>query len=74
MDDNNNSNFILALVLSFVALFVWQIFFGFPALQKERGRKEQAASQQAAPGAHPSTAPQPSERQSALAARPERFM
>ena len=67
MDEQNNKNFILALVLSFAVLVVWQIFYGFPEMQKERDRKAQEQAAQSAGGAAQetqdlarSTAPRPS--------------
>ncbi|MCF6198076.1 MAG: membrane protein insertase YidC [Hyphomicrobiaceae bacterium] len=42
-DDNNNSNFMLAIVLSGLVLLVWQIFYMGPIQEKERLKREQAA-------------------------------
>jgi len=42
-DDNNNSNFMLAIVLSGLVLLVWQVFYMGPIQEKERLKREQAA-------------------------------
>jgi len=56
MMDENNRNFLLALVLSVIVLFAWQALFPMP----ERTHQEQAQQQQQQPSAtQPNTAPQP---------------
>ncbi len=63
MEEQKNQNFLLALVLSFAVLLLWQVFFGFPAIQDERERKagdEAAQTEQV----DTSTAPRPSANQS----------
>jgi YidC/Oxa1 family membrane protein insertase len=43
--DENNRNFLLAIVLSIAVLFVWQMFFGLPKhqqLQQQEAQKQQA--------------------------------
>lgn len=73
--EENNKNFILAVVLSMLILLLWQVFYGLPKMREEQARQQQAAEQakkaagQAAnkPGVLPgaggapsvSTAPQP---------------
>ena len=37
--DENNRNFILAIVLSIVVLVGWQYFYGVPKMQEEQARK-----------------------------------
>ncbi len=44
--NDNNRNFIVAIVLSMVVLFAWQFFFAGP--QVEQARKQQEAAQQQA--------------------------
>ena len=56
--DENNRNFILAIVLSIAVLFFWQYFFVKPPQQQpEPG--QQAAQQQAQPGQPQAGPPQP---------------
>ncbi len=43
-DDKNNSNFMLAIVLSGVVLLLWQVFYMGPIQEKERLKREQAAA------------------------------
>ncbi len=38
--DDNNRNFILAIVLSMVVLFAWQMFFGLPKQQEVEAEKQ----------------------------------
>jgi YidC/Oxa1 family membrane protein insertase len=47
--DENNRNFLLAIVLSIAVLFVWQMFFGLPQHQQQDARKQQEQAIQAAP-------------------------
>ncbi|MDH3582219.1 MAG: membrane protein insertase YidC, partial [Hyphomicrobiales bacterium] len=57
--DENNRNFLLAIVLSIGVLLGWNYFFGVP--QTEQLQKPPEQSQQAAPGTPPTApAPQPS--------------
>jgi len=54
MEDNNNRNFILAIVLSGMVLLLWQVFYAAPQMEKERLKKQQAtelAKSQHKPGA-----------------------
>ena len=44
--DENNRNFILAIVLSIVVLVGWQYFYGVPKMQEEQARKEREAQLQ----------------------------
>ena len=56
MMDENNRNFLLALVLSVIVLFAWQALFPMP----DRTHQEQAQQQQQPPATQPNTvAPQP---------------
>jgi YidC/Oxa1 family membrane protein insertase len=56
MMDENNRNFLLALVLSVLVLFAWQALFPMP----DRARQEQAQQeQQQTPVAQPGGVPQP---------------
>ncbi len=43
--DENNRNFLLAIVLSIAVLFVWQMFFGLPKHQQQQ--QQEAQKQQA---------------------------
>ncbi len=62
MDQQHNRNFLMALVLSFAVLLLWNIFYGYPAIKEERAKKAEqpaAQSQQTGQPAAPSTAPRP---------------
>ena len=43
--DENNRNFILAVVISMAILLIWQIFYGLPKMREEQARQQQAARQ-----------------------------
>ncbi len=61
--DENNRNFIMAIVLSIAVLLSWQYFYNGPKTQEREALKQQQASQEKAakPGQQtPSTAPPPS--------------
>ena len=42
--DENNRNFLLAIVLSIAVLFVWQYFFGLPKRSQQPRRKSSSSS------------------------------
>lgn len=42
MDENNNRNFMLAIVLSGLVLLLWQVFYAGPQMEKERLKRQQA--------------------------------
>jgi YidC/Oxa1 family membrane protein insertase len=61
--DENNRNFIMAIVLSIAVLLSWQYFYNGPKTKEREALQQQQASQEkvAKPGqAAPSTAPPPS--------------
>ena len=61
--DENNRNFIMAIVLSIAVLLSWQYFYNGPKTKEREALKQQQAQQEkvAKPGqAAPSTAPPPS--------------
>ncbi len=43
MDQDNNRNFMLAIVLSGLVLLLWQVFYAGPQMEKERLKRQQAA-------------------------------
>ena len=47
--DENNRNFLLAIVLSIAVLFVWQMFFGLPKQQQQEAKHQQEQTNQSAP-------------------------
>ncbi len=59
MMDENNRNFLLALVLSVVVIFAWQAFFIPKDVQKPRPQQTAEQSQQT-PASQPGAVPQPS--------------
>ncbi len=42
MEENNNRNFMLAIILSGLVLLLWQIFYAGPEMEKERLKRQQA--------------------------------
>ncbi|MEE8306451.1 MAG: membrane protein insertase YidC, partial [Gammaproteobacteria bacterium] len=61
--DENNRNFIMAIILSIAVLLSWQYFYNGPKTKEREALKQQQAQQEkvAKPGqAAPSTAPPPS--------------
>ena len=61
--DENNKNFIMAIVLSIAVLLSWQYFYNGPKTEEREALKEQQAQQEkvATPGQQaPSTTPRPS--------------
>ena len=42
MEQDNNRNFMLAIVLSGLVLLLWQIFYAGPEMEKERLKRQQA--------------------------------
>jgi YidC/Oxa1 family membrane protein insertase len=42
MEENNNRNFMLAIVLSGLVLLLWQVFYAGPQMEKERLKRQQA--------------------------------
>ncbi len=58
MEDNNNRNFMLAIILSGLVLLLWQIFYAGPQMEKERLKRQQAAELAAGQnGTQPTTRP-----------------
>ncbi len=43
MEENNNRNFMLAIILSGLVLLLWQVFYMGPIQEKERLKRQQAA-------------------------------
>ncbi len=61
--DENNRNFIMAIILSIAVLLSWQYFYNGPKTKEREALQQQQASQEkvAKPGQQtPSTAPPPS--------------
>jgi YidC/Oxa1 family membrane protein insertase len=57
--DENNRNFLLAIVLSIAVLFVWQMFFGLPKHQQQQQQEAQQQQQQQQQPTMQSAPPQP---------------
>ena len=56
MEQDNNRNFMLAIILSGLVLLLWQIFYAGPEMEKERLKRQQAAEFSAGKAGKPTAA------------------